>query len=252
MTGIRSFVYRRPYFSRDDDCKEKERFQPYCWEPKIDHKAQMRLMMNQLSIKDKMLEEEKKRADGEKQRAENAEETTLIFKELLVTDEKREFNHIIYIATSHNYANQNRFKVGGVSNHKLLKRRLSCYNGRSASGDEWYFTYLFPVADFTQVENRVKDAIGRFRDKKNKEIYVLHYFSLVQTVLYLCQNYNNEVKKINKKLTEYVNLLHSKPFIPDMISPNQIKTTTEEISLGKISLEETLTEKVNVCNLTSV
>jgi len=233
MSGIRSSFVYRPHFSRDDEHKDgekKERFQPYYWESKIDHKAQMLLMMDQLSLKDKMIEEEKKRADGEKQRAENAEETTLIFKELLVTDEKREFNQIIYIATSHNYAKQNRFKVGGVGSQKLLKRRLSCYNGRSASGDEWYFTDLFPVADFPQVESRVKDAIGRFRDKKNKEIYVLHYLSLVQTVLYLCQNYNNEVKKINTELTEYVNLLHSKPYIPAMISPTQIEETLEKIS----------------------
>jgi hypothetical protein len=40
---------------------------------------------------------------------------------------------VVYIATSQNYAQQNRFKVGGVESLDKLSSRLSVYNGRSAN-----------------------------------------------------------------------------------------------------------------------
>ena len=80
----------------------------------------------------------------------------LLLKDLLIDDQKREKTKVLYIATSQNYARQNRFKVGGVENTQKLDSRLATYNSRSASGDEWYYSDTFLVADYHQIELRLK------------------------------------------------------------------------------------------------
>jgi hypothetical protein len=90
----------------------------------------------------------------------------LLLKDLLIDDTKRERLQVVYISTSQNYARQNRSKPGGVEKEALLRSRLSTYNSRSAKGDEWYFYEWYFVADYRQ--SRLKDVLGRFRDKKNK------------------------------------------------------------------------------------
>ncbi len=82
---------------------------------------------------------------------------------------ERTITQLIYISTSVSYAAQHRFKVGGVEGRRRLRGRLSDYNGRSASGDEWYFCNLIDVADFRKAEGRIEDIIGKFRDKKIKK-----------------------------------------------------------------------------------
>lgn len=141
----------------------------------------------------------------------------LLLKDLLVDDTKREKTQVIYISTSRNYASQNRFKIGGVENINKLDSRLNNYNSRSASGDEWYYSDAFFVADFRQLESRVKDIIGRFRDKKRKEIYILHYTNLKYIVEYLCDHYNEEIEEVNNKLAYFISTINShnlRPFIP--------------------------------------
>jgi hypothetical protein len=103
------------------------------------------------------------------------EEHILLLKDMLIDDQKRDKTQVIYIATSQNYARQNRFKIGGVESTDKLASRFSTYNSRSAAGDEWYYSDTFLVADYRQIESRLKDLVGRFRDKKSKEIYVMHY-----------------------------------------------------------------------------
>jgi hypothetical protein len=85
----------------------------------------------------------------------------LLLKDLLIDDTKREKLQVVYISTSQNYARQNRSKPGGVEKEALLRSRLSTYNSRSAKGDEWYF-----VADYRQVESRLKDVLGRFQEEQ--------------------------------------------------------------------------------------
>lgn len=140
----------------------------------------------------------------------------LLLKDLLIDDQKREKTQVIYISTSRNYARQNRFKPGGVESIEKLTSRFSTYNSRSASGDEWYYSDTFLVADYKQIETRLKDLLGRFRYKKGKEIYILHYTNIRYIVEYLCNHYNDEIDEVNAKLTDFISNLHShnlRPFI---------------------------------------
>jgi hypothetical protein len=194
----------------------------------IKDKAESKLK-KQLAIKSAEAEQEKERAEQEKERAEQAEQEVkdnkdhiLLLKDLLITDQKREKTQVIYIASSENYARQNRFKLGGVESIDKLKSRFSTYNSRSASGDEWYYSDTFLVADYHQIENRIKDLLGRFKDKKNKEIYILHYNNLRYIVEYLCNHYNDEVDEVNAKLTEFISNLNCRHLRPVVPPPKQI------------------------------
>ncbi|ADO00476.1 hypothetical protein WIV_gp132 [Wiseana iridescent virus] len=138
----------------------------------------------------KLKEEQQKNKQLEDQIKDN-QDHILLLKDLLIDDQKREKTQIIYIATSQNYARQNRFKIGGVESITKLASRFSVYNSRSASGDEWYYSDTFLVADYHQIENRLKDLLGRFRDKKSKEIYILHYTNIRYIIDYLCNHYND-------------------------------------------------------------
>ena len=146
----------------------------------------------------------------------------LLLKDLLIDDQKREKTQVIYIATSRNYARQNRFKPGGVESVEKLASRFSTYNSRSAAGDEWYYSDTFLVADYRQIESRLKDLLGRFRDKKGKEIYILHYTNMRYIVEYLCQHYNDEIDDVNAKLTEFISNLNSHHLRPIVPPPSQV------------------------------
>jgi hypothetical protein len=153
----------------------------------------------------------------------------LLLKDLLIDDQKREKTQVIYIATSRNYARQNRFKPGGVESIEKLPSRFSTYNSRSAAGDEWYYSDTFLVADYRQIESRLKDLLGRFRDKKGKEIYILHYSNMRYIVEYLCNHYNDEVDDVNAKLNDFISNLnthHLRPFIPPPASVQYANITT--------------------------
>jgi hypothetical protein len=143
---------------------------------------------------------------------------------------------VVYIATSHNYAQQNRFKVGGVESEDKLMSRLSQYNGRSANGDMFYFSDWFLVHNYKEVESRLKDLIGRFRDNKYKEIYVLHYTKLEYILKYLVDNYNEETDLVNKHLLNFISSLDSN-IVESYIPKERCLKTIKISEVGKPDFE---------------
>jgi hypothetical protein len=186
---------------------------------KIEHlQIELQAKETELQVKDEQHKAELQVKD-EQHRAENLanEEHILLLKDMLIDDQKRDKTQVIYIATSQNYARQNRFKIGGVESTDKLASRFSTYNSRSAAGDEWYYSDTFLIADYRQIESRLKDLVGRFRDKKSKEIYVMHYTNIKYIVDYLCRHYCDEVDEVNAKLTEFISNLnrhHLRPIVP--------------------------------------
>jgi hypothetical protein len=87
-------------------------------------------------LKEQQLKEANEKVNEYKEMAFN-------FQQLAISDIHLEQTQIVYIATSPNYAKQNRFKVGGVQAKKFLKSRLSTYNSRSAVGDFFYYSDIF-------------------------------------------------------------------------------------------------------------
>jgi hypothetical protein len=99
-------------------------------------------------------------------------------------------------------AKDNEFKIGGVENHSLLKKRLSMYNtGNSGVHSEltMFFVYFAEVANYKQMEMRVKELIHPFRSKRNanSENFNLHFNILKPVVEMVSENYNEEIDKLN-------------------------------------------------------
>ena len=167
-------------------------------------------------------------ADQHQKDKEAAQAYSTILKDMLIKDEPVQKNQCVYISTSSSYAKQNRFKVGGVESSALLMKRLSTYNSNRTVGDEWYFSNIFQVVDYRNIEQRLKSLIGQFRDKASKEIYRMHYSSLLHIVSYLCDNYDEEVDYVNGNLSDYIAALDISrltPFIPPPATVKLITTT---------------------------
>lgn len=175
----------------------------------------------------KKVEEEKEKIELEK---EKALRKMLRLKEITITQKERVISQLVYISTSQSYAAQHRFKVGGVEGRRRLKGRLSDYNGRSATGDEWYFCNLFDVADYRKAEGRIEDVIGKFRDKKDKEIYILPYRKLLKIIELICKNYTVEISTLNVMLKDIDEFEDADlcVVIPDPIPQSTFKITRVE------------------------
>jgi prophage antirepressor-like protein len=159
-------------------------------------------------------ESERLAKEEERKAKEDALAYALILKEMVIPTNKRTFDEVIYISTSRAYAAQNRFKVGGVEHVDKLKSRFATYNGRSAAGDEWYFSDIFKVASFKACEKRIEDVLG---DKKEKEMYVMHYVDLSRYLDFICEHYENELETFNEELNDLIvnlNRRHLEPTIP--------------------------------------
>jgi len=157
-----------------------------------------------MELKDQQLREAKEAIQEAYEKVDEYKEMALNFQQLAISDIRLEQTQIIYIATSPNYAKQNRFKVGGVQAKKYLKSRLSSYNTRSAVGDFFYYSDLLTVIEYRQIEERLKCLLKRFRDKQTKEMYIMYYPDLKYIVNYLCEHLSDEVEEVNNKLAEFI------------------------------------------------
>lgn len=150
---------------------------------------------------------------------------------------------IIYIATTKLYAQQNNFKVGGCSSRKLLQRRLANYNTGRPQNDLYYFAYIEETTDYNQLEKRLKDVLGEFRDTLGKEMYVLHYNSLKAFIDLLRKNYDEEILELNKFIQTFTEeLVNRPPVVPEPIKLNTVEVKFvrdgEEVESKIINLDD--------------
>ena len=192
------------------------------------------LYKKDLELKDQQLKEAKDQFNETiqeiKEQLQDAEERALDFQTLAISNCKLEQIQVIYIATSDNYARQNRFKVGGVQSKKHLKSRLATYNGRSAEGDMFYYTNVWLVIEYRQIEERLKCLLGRFRDKKHKEMYIMYYPDISYVVNYLVDHLSDEVEEVNAKLAEFI-MNYPKKGIKVIMPPKWVNDVSEEDSI---------------------
>jgi hypothetical protein len=168
-------------------------------------------------------EEARQETEFQKKYSFDLEETFLASREPLVATE------IIYIATSNNYQKRNRFKVGGSSSIGLLSKRISTYNTGRARGDDYFCVFWCYVLDYHSVEQRLESLLGRFRERKNKEMYVLHFDSLKHILEYIVDHLNDEMEEVNRYLETIIRNLNINTVPPAVLTP---------ISLEGISPEE--------------
>jgi prophage antirepressor-like protein len=123
-------------------------------------------------------------ADKEKEEAQKlrrvAEFRALTLNKLCVNYSERVKTQVFYIVTSKAFSKDNEFKIGGVDSVAQLKKRLSVYNsGNSGVHPElnMYFVFLIEVANYKQMESRMKELLVPFRSKRNAntENFNIHF-----------------------------------------------------------------------------
>lgn len=191
-----------------------------------------------LQIKDKEIEERKEKEQEMEVELKAAQEHVLILKDMLIKDDPITKTQIVYLSTSPSYALQNRFKVGGVESANHLTPRLRTYNSNRTVGDEQYFSDIFMVADYKNVEKRLESLVGRFRDKKSKEVYRMHYTNLKYIVEYLCERFDEDVDMVNEKLSTFIENLNTSRLRPVVPPPAQIAVAAITKLTGDGTIEQ--------------
>jgi hypothetical protein len=175
----------------------------------------------QLSEKDQQLDDvEHKNKDLEDDLKETREHA-LILQEMLIKDEPIQRTQVIYIATTNQYAKTNHFKTGGVESLDKLKSRLCTYNTGRINEDSFYYSDIFTVYNYHVIESQLKNLLGRFRNKKEKEMYRLHYNDVSYIVEYLCKREGEDVDEVNSKLAEFISNLNKRCLRPVVPVPNK-------------------------------
>jgi len=178
------------------------------------------LLVKQLEQKDHQLETQAQEIEQKAQQIEEQRRYTLDLQEgLLGNIPELEKTHIVYIATSHNYAKRNLFKVGGIENEKHIVSRLCTYNTGRAAGDDYFYTNIYKVHDYREVESRLKKLIGSFRDRKDKEMYRMCYNNLTYILEYIIDHFNEEVDEVNKSLETFILNLNNRCIISVPVVP---------------------------------
>lgn len=184
----------------------------------------------------------------------------LHLKQIILNEKARTPDQIVYIATTKQYAVNNRFKVGGCKSRNHLRSRLTQYNSGRPIGDKMYFAAIFECVDYVQTESRIKSILGIHREVSDAEVYNLHYTALQHWVEYLVERYNDEISTHKSKLDELLGqTLSSPPVIPEPLILNGVEfrlikngkpDPKVEIDLDEMSLEERQEWVLNVIELT--
>jgi hypothetical protein len=132
----------------------------------------------------------------EKEKYDEQQKKLIFLNNYVETKKNLQHNEIIYIATSDQYANNNRFKVGGSEKEAGLTGRLNVYNTGKAKEDLFYYVFTIKVNDYKQIENKLKILLDKHLDSKNKELYIINYEELVLIIEFLCKNLTSEVDYI--------------------------------------------------------
>jgi hypothetical protein len=205
-----------------------------------------------------MFEKEREaREEAEKQKK-IAELRAVTLTRLNVAFQERAKTQIFYIVTSKVMAKDNEFKIGGVENHSLLKKRLSMYNtGNSGVHSEltMFFVYFAEVANYKQMEMRVKELIHPFRSKRNanSENFNLHFNILKPVVEMVSENYNEEIDKLNgfvqalleTHTSEYVEPVEVEAIDPDCV-PDRLDV---QLTVTRRGFGTTHTQKAKISEL---
>jgi prophage antirepressor-like protein len=133
--------------------------------------------MKNLEIKDKELEDAKSKLRSETSKLKDQLRKTLDFNQATRKIEPTEY---IYIATTDQYQQTNKFKVGGCQSFELVKSRLTQYNSGESNSHNHFFVYLKKTISYKSIEHAISGMLMGFRENKSKELYFIHFDWLVK------------------------------------------------------------------------
>jgi hypothetical protein len=181
---------------------------------------ELRVNKEELQAKEDELKSNKEELQAKEEELRDTKEYALVLKELMVKDDPIVRTQVIYVATSELYAKSNNFKVGGVEACEKLKSRLCTYNTGRVKEDLFYYSDIFMVSNYHVIEAQLKNLLLRFRNKKEKEMYRLHYSDIKYVVDYLCKRDGEDVEEVNSKLVAFISNLDRRNLRPVVPPPN--------------------------------
>lgn len=112
---------------------------------------------------------------------------------------------IFYVATTHAYARQNRFKIGGVKSSRDLAPRLSSYNSGRAQNDLMFFVARHEVHSYRAIERRLLSLLDAFRDRlhKNAEMVHIHYEALASAIEFVFRHENEALEWMDARREKF-------------------------------------------------
>ena len=145
-------------------------------------------------------------------------------------------------------ARANIFKVGGCASNNLLKNRLAVYNSGQSADNMNEFAAIWDCHDFGEVEARIKQIIGEFRQTGKKEVYIMHYTCLFTIIDFIVNHYNEETDQVNEFIRNIVrNMTELKPVVPTPIKLDRVEIVQvrngEEIKREVIILDNMTTQE---------
>ena len=197
----------------------------------------------------KELEEEKKEKNNYKYELEQkdielekATKKALRIQDFIDNVSIREKNEWIYIATTEQYASNNRFKVGST---KRLAKRLSPYNTGRIKEDPMYYCWISKCYCSSKVDEMIKSLLSDFRDKKNSEMYIMNFDDLVDIVEFISENFEKSVEYVNSFVKNRLAFSSDKePVIPKPIE-------IEKTSLVIKNINDDQDEIIDLTNLST-
>jgi prophage antirepressor-like protein len=171
--------------------------------------------------KDKELEDAKSKLRSETSKLKEQLKKTLDFNQATKKVEPSEY---IYIATTSQDQQTNKFKVGGCQSFDLVKSRLPQYNTGKSDSNNHFFVYLKKTISYRSVEHAISGMLNGFLENKSKELYLIHFDWLVKCLDAVIDGSTEVLLYVNenrqKILEDTINL---QPTISPPIQLEQIK-----------------------------
>jgi prophage antirepressor-like protein len=211
-------------------------------------------LTEQLAIKDKELEHKDK--EIEDARSKLRSETSKLKKQLRKTldfnqaTKKVEPTEYIYVATTSEYQQTNKFKVGGCQTFELVKSRLTQYNSGESNSNNHFFVYLKKTVSYKAIEHTISGMLLGFRENKSKELYFIHFDWLIKCLDAVTDGSDEFVLYVNENREKIVeDTINKEPSITPPVQLEQIKIayiragdSPKEIEISSSKLDdETIT-----------
>ena len=194
---------------------------------------ELKELQRKMEEKDKLLEEEREKISRLEKRQGKLESFVRTIKNL-------EKNQIFYLATTKNYAINNRFEYGGVKSEIELKKRIHGYNTGRAENDLMFYTKIFKCNNYKVIEDRVGNVLCQFKDKPDstKEMVHLRYNLLVDIIEFICDNYDKEIEYVNSRCQQFLTeTIEQDGIIPEEINLDEYLSDNMQIIVRRKNKE---------------
>jgi prophage antirepressor-like protein len=157
--------------------------------------SQIKLLENENEEKTNLLKEKEEEIEEMAEELESTKNKTLHLTDKILNYELFTKDSYIYLSTTKQYAAHHQFKFG-KSNE--LNSRMSSYQVGRSKDDQMYYVFVYKCEDATILEYLIRNLLKKYRDDKNKDIYVLPFEILKPYIESICELYSEQIQETNQ------------------------------------------------------